>query len=234
MSTLDITDVSEPDTCVAIVPLFKGLNHADQLKVAEFAEPELVAKGTTIFMQGDELSSLMVVHRGRIKLSRITPDGHEQIVRIVEPGDFLGEWAFLRQGRSKHTAVTLDETQMCVFDHRDLAAIYQRYPSVGVQMLQTLSERLADTEARLESVISSDVGARLADYLLGLPAHQEDKHLVVDLPLAKKDIASLLDTTPESLSRHLRQFEDSGLIEQHGKRIVLLDVDTLIDLSVAE
>lgn len=220
------------DLCVARVPLFQGLTYDEQLDVASVARPTQVDKDEQIYAAGSTKAQLMVVHTGRVKISRLSADGHEQIVRVLGPGDFVGESAFITGARPDHFAVALEPGSMCVFQHADLGRLIQQHPSVGLRMLQAVSKRLDQTEQRLSAAVSVDVSARLADYLLGLPARHTDGAVEVTLPLAKKDVASLLDTTPESLSRHLRRLSDSGLIEQgRDRRIVLTDVDALSDLA---
>lgn len=92
---------------------------------------------------------------------------------------------------------------------------------------------MADTEERLASVISGNVVSRLADYLLSLPGKRGPRDTVeVELPLAKKDIAALMSTTPESLSRQLRKLTDAGVISQDMQgRVTITDVNALNDLS---
>ncbi len=227
-----MVDMMEEDTCVAVVPVFRGLSRAEQFQVAEIAEPTSLAKGDVLYIAGAQVSQLMVVHRGRVKVTRTTADGHEQLVRVLGTGDFLGESAFLTGERPDHSVVALEPTQMCVFSHAQLGNLVRKHPSIALRMLQTLSQRLSETERRLTSAFSSPVGTRVADYLLSLPSTTTGSHPVVTLPLAKKDIASLLDTTPESISRQLRHFQDSGVIDQREcGRIELLDVDTLVDLA---
>lgn len=222
----------EDDLCVARVPLFRGLSRAEQERVAELARPVRTERGEAVYTAGSDVSQLMVVHTGRLKITRVSADGHEQIVRILEPGDFVGESALLTGERPDHHAVALEAGSMCVFRHADVGGLIGRHPSVGMHMLQEISARLGEVEARLASVISGDVSSRLADYLLGLPARRVPGGLTVELPLPKKDIASLLDTTPESLSRQLRRLGDSGVIEQHPRgRITLTDLDALLALS---
>ena len=121
---------------------------------------------------------------------------------------------------------------MCVFAHEDLAQFVQQHPTIGLRMLQEVSQRLQGTEERLAAAVSRDVSARLAGYVLSLPVEHLDGFMEVRLPLAKRDIASLLDTTPESLSRQLRRLQDAHIIEQTEKdRMRLLDVDALMELS---
>lgn len=219
------------ELCVARVPLFQGLSHDEQLEVAMVATPTQVERDEQIYAAGSTTAQLMVVHTGQVKISRLSADGHEQIVRVLGPGDFVGESAFLTGARPDHFAVALQEGSMCVFRHADLGRLMQEHPSVGMRMLQTVSRRLDQTEHRLAAAVSVDVSARLADYLLGLPARHVGGRQEVRLPLAKKDIASLLDTTPESLSRQLRRLGDAGVIESKGRRVVLSDVDALMELA---
>lgn len=218
--------------CVARVPLFQGLTRAEQEQVAQLARPTRLRRGEPIYVAGADVSQLMVVHTGRVKISRISAEGHEQIVRVLVPGDFTGESSFLTGARPDHHATALEEVSMCVFRHADVGRLVERHPSIGLRMLQGLSLRLEETEARLAAVISGDVTSRLADYLLNLPARGGEGGRTVRLPLAKKDIASLLDTTPESLSRQLRRLSDSGVIAQRpGGIVTITDIDALLGLS---
>lgn len=221
------------ELCVSRVPLFQGLTYDEQLGVASVAQPTRVARAEQLYSAGSGVSQLMVVHTGRVKITRISPDGHEQILRVLGPGDFIGESAFLTGARPDHTATALEPAELCVFRHTDLSRLFEQHASIGLRMLQGVSKRLGETEARLAAVISGDVSSRLADYLLALPAKQAaDGALEVVLPLAKKDVASLLDTTPESLSRQLRALSDAGIISQKpGGRIVIADLTALSALE---
>lgn len=232
---LEVTDVSKrsDDLCVARVPLFQALTRAEQEAVATLARPMRVSRGDRIYSAGDDVSQLMVVHTGMLKISRLSADGMEQIIRVLEPGEFVGESAFLSGGRPDHFATALEPGSMCVFRHQDIGALIRAHPSIGLRMLQAVSRRLEQTEERLAAVTSVEVGGRLARYLIDLPTRREpDGTVAVRLPLAKKDIAGLLDTTPESLSRALRRLQESGVIDQLGPRdLRLLNLDRLMDLA---
>lgn len=222
--------MAENDTCVASVPIFSGLNPEQQFDVAALATPTRVRRGETIYSAGDDVSQLMVVHRGRIRTTHLLADGHEQLLRVLEPGDFVGEGAFLTGGRPDHFTSALSDVHMCVFDHRDLATLVRRHPGVALGMLQALSTRLEAAERRITTLTSGDVESRLAAYLLELPLHGSGTR--VRLPLAKKDIASLLGTTPETLSRRLARFADRGLIRLDGVRdLVLTDIPALANVA---
>src|SRR5665811_1716806 len=192
------------DTCVSRVPVFASLSAQDQQRVAGLARLTHLKAGETAYSAGDDLSQLMVLHTGRLKIFRVSVDGSEQLIRVLGPGDFTGETSVFTGQRPDDYATALDECQLCVFRHDDLDALIREHPGIGLRMLATVSERLSDTEHRLSSLTSRDVESRLADYLLGLPSTWPGDVATVTLPLAKKDVASLLDTSPESLSRALK------------------------------
>lgn len=214
-------------SCVAIVPLFAGLTPEEQDEVAAYARPIRRKRGEQIHRAGEAVSHLLVVHRGRVKISHIAPSGHEQLIRVLEPGDFAGEASFVTGARPDSFATALSDVELCSFDHRDLKALVTQYPDIAVRMLYAVTTRLEDTERMLADVTSSDVEARLATYLLDLPASHANGRLTVRLPLAKKDIASLLGTTPETLSRKLALFVDDGVITVDGRDVVLTDIEAL-------
>lgn len=214
----------QPGTsCVAIVPLFKGLSPEEQDEVATHARPIRRKRGETIHRPGDDVSHLLVVHKGSVKISHLAPNGHEQLLRVLEPGDFIGETAFVTGSRPEDWATALADVELCSFDHSDLGALVAQYPDIAVRMLHAVTSRLDAAERLIADLTSADVESRLAGYLMGLPAKHQDGRLVVRLPLAKKDIASLLGTTPETLSRKLAAFTDASLITVRGRDVVITD-----------
>lgn len=224
-----MTEHHRGPSCVSIVPLFADLTAEEQSEVAALARPIRRHRGESIHRPGDEVSHLLVVHRGRVRISHVAPNGHEQLIRVLEPGDSVGEAAFVTGSRPEDHASALTDVELCSFDHRDLGALVARYPDIALRMLRALTKRLEATERMLADVTSSDVEARLAGYLLDLPARsgQGGTGLEVRLPLAKKDVASLLGTTPETLSRKLTTFAEQGLIAVSGRAITVLDPDGL-------
>lgn len=229
---LPVIQPPQEDLCVARVPLFQSLSYEEQVDVSRVARPRRLAKGEQVYAAGEAASLLLVVHTGSVKISRVEPGGHEHLIRVLGPGDYVGESAFLTGRPPNHYATATEPGSLCVFRHADLGRLVRAHPSIGLQMLKDVSGRLQDTESRLVSVISGDVSSRLADYLLSLPGSPVTEGTAVRLPLPKKDIAALLDTTPESLSRQLRQLRQSGVVADRGARdLVIQDVDALMGLA---
>lgn len=223
------------DTCVARVPVFSALSAADQQRVSGLARPRLLSTGETAYSADDEVSQLVVVHTGHLKIFRLAADGTEHLFRVLGPGEFAGETTVFTGQRPLDFAVSLDDCQLCVFRHDDLEVLIRQHPEVGLRMLATVVERLSQTEHRLNSLTSRDVESRLADYLLSLPTARHDRVATVTLPLAKKDVAALLDTTPESFSRALSRLAARGLIAiGAGRSISITQPAALQALAEAE
>lgn len=132
------------------------------------ARPTHLKAGEAAYRADDDLSQLMVLHSGRLKIFRLSADGSEQLIRVLGPGDFTGETSVFTGQRPDDYATALGDSQLCVFRHDDLEGLIRMHPEIGLQLLARVSARLSDTEHRLNSLTSHDVESRLADYLLGL------------------------------------------------------------------
>lgn len=218
------------DLCVSRVPIFAELARADQERVAGLAQPVRFTSGDLV---ADERSAprLLVVHRGRLKTSRLTREGTDQLLRVIGPGDFVGESGVLSGAPSNKRVSAVEEGEACAFTHDALRGLLQARPQVALKMLATVSSQLEDAEDRLAALTTTDVATRLAGYLIDLPATFSDGIAEVTLPLPKKDIASLLGTTPESLSRGFARLMRDTMIETKGAKVRLVDFEALDTLT---
>ena len=221
-----MSDATAP-LCVASVPLFAGLTHEEQVEVAQRAKPIKRSRGDVIHRPGDDLSQLLVVHRGSVRISHFTASGQERLFRVLEPGDFIGETSFVTGARPDNWAIALADVELCSFDHAELDGLVSQYPDIAVRMLRTVTERLDSAEQLIADLTSSAVQTRLARYLAELPTTRVMGAPQVRLPYSKKDVASLLGTTPETLSRQLAAFSEGGVISVQGRDITVLDAAAL-------
>jgi len=215
---------AKAESCVSLVPVFSRLTAGQQAEVAKLARPKEVGRGEYVFRAGERTVTLYVVHEGRIRISRLSSGGQDRVLRILGPGEVVGESAFLTGRCPENDAIAVENARMCMFDHARLTGLVRTYPDIAMAMLRAVSARLASAERMLAAVTSADVTARVAAYLLDCEVIAGDGGRVrVRLPAFKKDIASFLGTTPETLSRTL-----AGLARK--KVIVLLghaDVEIL-------
>lgn len=221
-----VADVDHRDQCVALVPIFAQLNPSERHEIAQHAHQKAYGRNEQLYGAGEENPSLMIVHRGRVKIYRVAESGHEQLIRVLVAGDFIGETSFIRAAESDHFAVALEDAQICSLHRDDVRGFLLRYPTIAYKMLETMSGRLERTERMVSSLTGEDVEHRLASYLLELSDMSGSNFL--ELPISKKDVASYLGTTPETVSRRLALFEDNGWISQSGKgKIEILDLAAL-------
>lgn len=206
---------------MALVPIFAQLDPDERHEVASRVRQRRYRRGELLYSPGDEDRSLLIVHRGKVKTYRGNESGHEQLLRVLEPGSFIGETAFLHAGQADHYALALEDAEICSLHHEDISAFLTSYPTIALKMLETVSERLEQTERTLSSYTGEDAGARVAGYLL---ENADAATGELRLPMSKRDLASLLGTTPETLSRRLASFTEAGWIDQFpGGRIHVLD-----------
>lgn len=203
--------------CVSRVPIFADLSADDRRRVAQIAATHHYDRGEQVHRPGEQ-SGLRIVHRGRVKVHRVSESGVEQLLRILFPGDFLGETTLLTGLPVDSWAVALEAAEVCVLGADQINVLLRERPDVALRMLSSLSARLNDVEQQLSSVTGASVGQRLADHLLELAAEAGSD--TFRLPSTKKDLASYLGTTPETLSRRLGAFQDVGLVRLAPRGLV--------------
>ncbi len=197
------------------VPIFADLPEAAQRRIAATAVTRAYPREQRIYGPGDR-TGLFVVHSGLVKVHRLTESGSDQLVRLMSPGDFLGETALLTDTATDHFAVALQPSELCMIDRGRFTELLAEHPSIAVQMLQTVSSRLVTTEQMLSSLSGHSVEHRLAQQLLFLM--DEAGSASFRLPTTKKELASYLGTSPETLSRRLGALQTAGVIRigAHG------------------
>ncbi|MCQ6273479.1 Crp/Fnr family transcriptional regulator [Bacillus sp. V3B] len=185
-------------------------------------------KEDMIYHAGDQSDSLYIVNKGKIKIYRLSESGKEQLVRILNPGDFTGELALFNESLHESYAEALMNTQVCLIKRSDLQAFLIKYPSISLKILAEFSNRLEQSEKQTTRFATEKVETRLALFLAEC-VDGEDQTNEIELPMSKKDLASYLGTTPETISRKLSDLEDEGYIKQKiNKKIEIVDLDGLI------
>lgn len=211
--------------CVSRVPLFGELSEEDRRQIAGVAVTRHYSRGEQVYRPGEE-SGLRIVHHGRVKVHRIAESGNEQLIRILFPGDFLGETTLLTGRPANSWAVALEASEVCTVGREQMHRLLREQPSVALRMLAGLSERLDEAEQQVSAVTGVPVGRRLAEQLLELAVESGSGSF--RLPSTKRDLASYLGTTPETLSRRLGELQDAGLVRLGRRGLVeVLDVDGL-------
>ena len=223
-------------SCVEIVPIFSSLSRQEMLEVESIAVAKKYARGDMIYMDGDQGERLYVVHRGLVKVFRLSPNGKEQVIRVLGPGEFMGELALFSPATLTDNAVALEEASLCLIEGTLIKDLMQKHPLIAFKVIEELSKRLESAENLIRDINLHPVEQRLAEALLRMVQEQEkgagggDSAIV--LPMTKGALASQLGMTQETLSRKLSSFQEQGLIELQGARkIVIIDRDGLDEIA---
>lgn len=207
---------------IARIPAFNGLSEGELAALRQIAVRRNIARGETVFSEGDPGNGFYLVVEGQIKVYKLSSEGKEQILHIIRPGEPFGEVAVFAGRSFPANAEAIAASRLLFLPREAFVELIRQNPSLAMNMLAVLSRRLRQFTVQVENLSLKEVPGRLASYLLVLSAEQEEIEAVV-LPISKGQLASLLGTIPETLSRIFARMSDQGLIEVHGRTIALLD-----------
>lgn len=222
--------MSDIEDTMAHAPLFGGLSREELTRIGSIARQKNYERGQAIFWDGDPGTGFYMVADGKVKIYKTSADGKEQILHIYGPGHPFGEVPVFSGNRFPANAQALEKSRLLFFPRKDFIRLISRHPSLALNMLAVLSMRLRQFTVQVENLSLKEVPARLASYLIYLSSEQ-DGASVVNLPISKGQLASLLGTIPETLSRIFNKMSQQQLISVEGGRIGLLNRDALEDLA---
>jgi CRP/FNR family transcriptional regulator len=216
---------------ITAIPLFQGLSRGEYEDLAMIVVDQVIPRGQTIFEEGDEGSGFYVVLSGRVKIFKLSPDGKEQILHILTGGEPFGEVPVFAGEKFPAHAQAMEDSRVFFFPRPAFVDLVKKTPSLALNMLAVLSRRLRKFSSLIEDLSLKEVPGRLAAYLIYLAEGKKGKSEVI-LEISKNQLASLLGTIPETLSRILAKLTREGFIKPNGPRqIQLLDRKGLEELA---
>ncbi|OKY75717.1 MAG: transcriptional regulator [Desulfobulbaceae bacterium DB1] len=218
---------------IAQIPLFKGMrgDHYDEL--AMIVVDQEVPRGKLLFSEGDPGNGFFVIVSGRIKIFKLSIDGKEQILHILGPGEPFAEVAVFTGSSYPANAMALEKSRLFFFPRKAFVELIGEHPSLAMNMLATLSFRLKQFTHMIEALSLKEVPGRLAAYVL-LAGEKGEDDTNVELAVSKTQLASLLGTIPETLSRILTKMNKQGILDVDGGRIRILNREKLMALAEGE
>ncbi|MGD9076609.1 MAG: Crp/Fnr family transcriptional regulator [Desulfobacteraceae bacterium] len=215
---------------IASIPLFEDLPREQQEDLAMIVVDQVFKRGQTIFTEGDDATGFYVGITGRVKIYKLSFEGKEQILHIFGPGEPFGEVPVFTGQNFPANAQAMDESRIFFFPRESFIELIKNNPSIALNMLAVLSMRLRRFTHLIDDLSLKEVPGRLSAYLLYL-SDQEKGTTDLVLTITKSQLASLLGTIPETLSRIFGKMSKQGLIELDGPRIWILDKQGLEDLA---
>lgn len=201
--------------------LFENLSQDDLKKILPYFKFEKVKSNEIIYQNADVARHFILVLSGSIKISRLSKDGKEQIIRTILPKQFTGELA-LFEGIRKAYAIALEESEIISIEHDSFKTLLRNYPELSLQMIKILSERLHLSEAQTSLLSMNTSKERLWIYLNEHSTIKNDKK-IFQFKQTKRFTASYLGMSSETLSRMLHQLEEDNKITQINAETIELN-----------
>ncbi|HHY13958.1 MAG TPA: Crp/Fnr family transcriptional regulator [Thermoanaerobacterales bacterium] len=209
----------DPDkSCITLVPIFSNLSPEEMIEIAQITISKNYHKGEMIYTAGHRGKRLFVIHKGKVKITRISESGKEQVIRILGPGDFMGELSLFSNSILTDNAEALEDSSICIIDGKPMKNLMAKYPNIPLKVLEEMSLRLEKVETLVEFLGIHNTEKRIIQTLIGL----SDNHGVIELDISKKDLAAHMGMSQETLSRRLAQFQENGWIELVGHRKIII------------
>lgn len=212
--------------------IFSNLN-VDQLRCLSNQMDQIqYGPGEFIFKQGASPNGFICLKKGKVKITQLANNGKELIIDLKSPPDTLGIRALSTKSKYEYSAVALDHVTICLIPLKDFYQISNDCPSIFKELFNYLGERLVRADHKLVSLTQKTLRARLSDTLLHL--HKtigEDLEGYIDIPLKRSEMAQLSNMTTSNVIRTLSELKRKKLIDINGRKIKIIEKDSLINFS---
>ncbi|HEY6096874.1 MAG TPA: Crp/Fnr family transcriptional regulator [Candidatus Deferrimicrobium sp.] len=211
-------------------PLFANLPPDDLARVAGISSPRRCGKKEPLFREGDRADGFFIVSSGRIKVFKLSEEGKEQVLHVIETGQSFAEATIFEGGCFPASAEALEDSELVFIPKRPFIDLLERTPRISLRMLGSMSKWLKRMTDLVESLALRDVETRLVFFV-----SEELKNrgvapadgAVLELEFSKNVLASRLGTVPETFSRTLKKLQEEGKIRVKGRQIRVLSADRL-------
>jgi CRP-like cAMP-binding protein len=210
----------------------KALNKEELLKMANCKTSYTIKKGEPIFEEGETLKGVFCVKDGVGKLSKLSSNGKDQIVKLVKLGELLGQRSMISEEAANLSAIALNDMEVCFIPRKEILGFFDKNNEFSMNVMKTICGDLKEAEDHMVSMAQKSVKSRLAETLIYLEdtfGKNDDGSLY--LQLSREEIAGLIGTATESCIRLLSDFKKLGCIDLVGKKIIVLKRNELIKLS---
>jgi CRP-like cAMP-binding protein len=206
------------------VSIFEGLDRPALAWLGKCLRPVSYARDSLIFGQDDEGDALFIIERGRVKVSLYGEGGREVILSIFRAGDFFGEMSLLDGQPRSANVLALEESDLLVLSREDFVGHLRSEPATALNILAEMSRRLRRADEVIGNLALLDVYGRVARVLLDLArreGRQTDEGVLVKERPTQQDLASMIGTSRETVSRVLSELQRRGYLSMQGKAILL-------------
>jgi CRP/FNR family transcriptional regulator, nitrogen oxide reductase regulator len=219
---------------IAAAPTFAGLDSDALDEILAQASPLRLPKGEVAFRQGETADHFFLLLHGRLRVTRLNPQGQQMVVRFIAPGDLFGVAMAIGAENYPGTATAAVESLALSWLNSAWGALLARHPALAVNTMQALGARLQESQKRILDLSTQQVEQRIAGAVLQLAqqaGRQTDEGLQIDFPLSRQDLAEMTGATLHTVSRTLSAWEERGLVDIGRQRVTVRDMAGLQALA---
>lgn len=208
------------------IEFFKQCSEEDLTKILEVISKKKIQKRGIIFHEGDECNTIYFIAKGSVKIFKITEDGREHIVNLLSARDMFPHVGLFGGGYYPATARAIEDSLIYHLYIKDFRRILEASPVLSIKLLQILDSKIRTLQERLGNAMSKDITDKVVSTLHSLArtnGSQIDEGIEINMELTHQDIADLVGTTRESVSRIIGQLKKDGRIYYEDNKIRLID-----------
>lgn len=214
--------------------LFKGLEPSELASIAKAGRSRRLKPGAHLFRQGAPATTLYVLVAGQVKMTQVTPEGHQVLLRVASPGETIGAIAVVDKARYPATAQAADDCRLLAWDGDSMLALMLRFPHLALNILRVVSAHVLEFQDRYRELATERVERRVARALLRLAnqaGQKVESGILIDLALTQQDLAEMTGTTRYTISRMLSDWEQRGLVKAGRERVLIRQPHSLVVIA---
>ena len=213
------------------VSLFWDLNKIELGHISDKMVSKKFENGNLIFLEESEGKNLFFVVEGCVKVTRLSKDGREVILAMLNAGDFFGEMSLLDGEARSANVIALEETEVLSLNRDDFLVVLHDYPKIAIQLLKEMTSRLRKSDRQIVSLSLSDAEKRIALCIVRFADEQgvikNGQVTIPKIPI-QQDIANMAGTSRETVSRAMSLLTEEKYIERNGKELKILNYKKFI------
>ncbi len=214
--------------------LFHDLSAADLAKIYPLARTRQVERDAFFFHQGDAADLFYVLMAGQVKLTQLTSDGNQQLMRLIQPGEMFGGIAALGNATYPASAQAAQDSTALTWHTDTILQLMETHPRVALNTIHHLAQRVQELQQRNLELATERVERRIAHVLLRLvraSGRKAETGILIDFPLSRQDIAEMSGTTLYTVSRTLNAWQQKGLVEIGRERVLICNPHGLVAIA---
>ena len=210
----------------------KALNKDELIRMAECKTSYTIKKGEPIFEEGEVTNGIYCIKDGVCKLSKLSDNGKDQIVKLVKPGELLGQRSMISDEPANLSAVALEDMEVCFIPRSEVMQFFTQNNQFSMNVMRTICDDLKGADDHMVNMAQKTVRQRLAETLIYLEdTFGKNEDGTLHIQLSREELAGMIGTATESCIRLLSELNKSEYIELIGKKIKLLDKNKLKRLT---